>query len=65
MHDHFRGALLPPEVGGTILERQCPSGTSFSTRQATLHASQPMHLVVSTTSAYWWRAPVLVGVLMT
>jgi len=53
MHDHFIGALVPVEVGGAILERQCPSGTSFSTRQATLHDSQPMHLLVSTTSAYW------------
>ena len=26
MHDHFIGTFLPPDVGGTILDRQCPSG---------------------------------------
>jgi len=45
MQDHFIGTFAPPVVGGMILDRQCPSGTSFSTRQATLHASQPMHLL--------------------
>jgi len=53
MHDHFIGTFVPPVVGGTILDRQCLSGTLFSTLQATLHASQPMHLLVSTTNAYW------------
>jgi len=65
MHDHFTGVFFAPEVTGEILERQCPAGTSFSALQATLHASHPMHLVVSTTNAYWCFTAVLVAALMT
>ena len=65
MQDHFNGVFLAPEVTGEILERQCPAGTSFSALQATLHASHPMHLVVSMTNAYWCFTTDFVGVLMT